>query len=243
VDRPQPWPVAFDGAVLVETDRWMYALDGDDGRVRWKHDLGIHLPQTAPVVADGTAYLARQDGLRAWHAGTGKLRWRVPTPDRKTALTHGPVVADRTVYLAGPDALLYAFEAGTGKQRWKVRLAGDEEQRGRIESAGLAPVTAIGLVYVNDCNESLLALDGGTGKIRWQQPIPGTPPGVRPVVTDAAIHVTTREGVRSFSLDSGRILRTVPYPFHSLLSAPELIAGKDALYLREGASVAALRLT
>jgi hypothetical protein len=27
-------PVAFDGAVLVETDRRMSALDGDDGRIR-----------------------------------------------------------------------------------------------------------------------------------------------------------------------------------------------------------------
>ncbi|KAB1194127.1 PQQ-binding-like beta-propeller repeat protein [Haloferax sp. MBLA0076] len=95
-----------------------------DGRwsptVQWSLETEVRAFQ--PTVADGVVYAGSQDGtLYAVAAGTGRLRWRVPSdPGFGTV----PVVSGQTVTLAGYDEVA-AYDVATGDERWSFTPPGE----------------------------------------------------------------------------------------------------------------------
>ncbi|WP_254763764.1 PQQ-binding-like beta-propeller repeat protein [Natrinema marinum] len=141
----------------------------------WSHD---HAGRFA--VADGTVYLATDDGpVHAIDATDGTLAWEteITTADDGEAVeaTGSPAVAHETVYVTArePDPDLVAFDAATGDLRWRANDLGYETNQ--------APVVANELVFVV-ADQILYALDANSGERRWEfdpEPMPTDGGGTR----------------------------------------------------------------
>jgi eukaryotic-like serine/threonine-protein kinase len=83
-----------------------------------------------------------------------------------------------SLFIAGQDRYLYAFDAATGKPKWKYALNG----------GGLTgPTYANGTVFIGDVYH-LLALDAATGKLKWQTLLPGGA-GTSPQVVNNIVYI------------------------------------------------------
>ena len=76
--------------------------------------------RTAPVVADGVAYLAANTaGVYAVDAETGAQLWQSPKEGSMPVMAR-PAIADGTVYVNADDGNLYALDSATGQLLWEV---------------------------------------------------------------------------------------------------------------------------
>ena len=100
------------GPAAGVTERWTYSTFA---RVN---------TDNAPVVADGTVYLAGRDFyLHAVDAETGTERWSV---DTGAEMRSTPVAVDGSVYVPVDGGELHAYDAATGDRRWRYDYPGDE---------------------------------------------------------------------------------------------------------------------
>jgi len=93
----------------------VYALDTDDGTIQWEYDAGEVRITASPALADGTVFVAADDGvLRALSVVDGTVEWThtVGSEGNET-----PVVHDGTVY-ANSQGSLVALDAGDGTVQW-----------------------------------------------------------------------------------------------------------------------------
>ena len=102
--------------------------------LRWQADIGGRL--TAPVVSDGTCYVADCDGqtLYALDAGTGEELWRYPAGGR---IDSPPSVRGDLVLLGSRDGHITCLSARDGALRWRFRAAPADRHtlvRERVES-------------------------------------------------------------------------------------------------------------
>ena len=104
-------PAVADGLVFVETSE-LVALDAGTGKVVWTAPAAS---QWGPSVANGVVYASSLDGeWDAYDERDGSLLWSVTVGGGcGGTCTHSiPVVADGTLYLAGPDQYLRAYRLG-----------------------------------------------------------------------------------------------------------------------------------
>ncbi len=131
----------------------------------WQVDTGTAL--SAPVVADGTAYVGGTDGLlRALNARTGESVWTATVGETAGA----PWVRDGTVYVPTGGAL--------------VALAADGTERWRVETPGRVAVVVAdhGVYWLQDGTPTVVAHDlDGTERWRtdlgevWKPPLFAAP--------------------------------------------------------------------
>jgi outer membrane protein assembly factor BamB len=182
--------VAVCGAGAIESAKthlpvgnsgFAFAVRISDGARLW--DYPVVDPESAPVIADGIAYIgsgmngnalvalriASDDDLKAQNRE--RLLWRTPTPypaGGAVTLTRDLAIVgcgngDYTKSAKDPGGCVIAVERGTGAVRWTTPL----------------PDTVLGEVAVRDgvaiCpvrNGEVIALDVATGAIRWRQSEP-----------------------------------------------------------------------
>jgi len=201
-----PWdtflssPVVDDSTVFFGSgDGSLYALDIENGRLKWKFDTGgvVH---SSPAVSGGVVYCGSWDGfLYAVEAGTGKEKWRFRTgKDPENHLMEGiqssPAVADGLVCFGSRDAHLYALDAATGDEKW----AFSTEPSWVVAS----PAISNGVVYFGTSDSArLLALDLASGKLKFEF-------GAKlfifssPAVADKTVYFGSFNG-RLYALDTG----------------------------------------
>lgn len=168
----------------------------------WHFDDGGNVGvQSAPAVADGTAYFTSvvDDGSGFIHAvdiDTGTEQWRVETP-------HGdygsPALADGMVIAApvdhGPLGPLRALEADTGEQRW--------------EASGRSPTVAAGTVYYfYDDEVKARSIDDGTEQWSYSPARTGYMSVASPAVADGTVifslqHGSGEERILAMDADTG----------------------------------------
>jgi len=101
-------PGIGDGAVYAALEYQVYAIDSDDGRVRWSFTTDGRIG-SSPTAADGVVYVGTEDNtLYALDAATGRQRWSFDASDR---ISGSPAVADGVVFVGTADETLYAFYA------------------------------------------------------------------------------------------------------------------------------------
>lgn len=192
-------PVAHNGVVYYATAAGLHAMDVETQQERWvfaKAGEGI----ASPVLLDGTAYFAAEDGyLYAVDVTSGKAKWSTPL----VLDEHGravPVrivtevaVLDGTLYF-GAGGYFHAIDLQTGKKQW---------QAGVGDAVFGMPAFGEGLVYVVggdnktrfdviEYQTNLYALDLDTGSRIWKFEPPGHPesPGDvgSPVLYDGVVY-------------------------------------------------------
>ena len=119
----------------------MWAVDAENGQVRWSTDT-TKLPPggkggfySSPSIAFGHVYEARDDGtVYALDQGSGKLDWHFVTSNSiyaSPAAAHVPGTPP-SVYVGSYDHQLYALDAESGEKRWRYeRRRGDPRHADR----------------------------------------------------------------------------------------------------------------
>lgn len=148
---------------------------------------------SAPVVADGTAFVATGAGAVALALRDGSERWHVEAfaPATTGAFEERPVpprATDRRVYFASVDALV-ALDPAEGTELWR-----------REVTAVDTPAVADGTVVVPTAG-GLLALDPADGSERWTASLGD---GARhPAIVDGTVVAAGRELAAFDAADGG----------------------------------------
>src|SRR5262249_10779571 len=117
-------PVVWNGAVYLGSgDGNVYALNADNGALKWKFKTG-DVVHAWPAISDGVLYIGSWDSyFYALDAVTGTEKWKFKTgedPDihNQVGIQSSAVVADGMVYFGCRDSNLYALYAKTGEKKW-----------------------------------------------------------------------------------------------------------------------------
>lgn len=154
-------------ALDLETGETEFAIDstpGDDENP-WETD-NVEF-QTAPAIADGTAYIVEQKGwVYAIDLDSGAVAWASDPSDGNGGHSSA-VVADGTVYFAtfgnnSPDQALYALDASSGELQWSYEI-GPPDGVSEVEAT---PTVAHGAVVIGGQQGVLSAVEPD-GTERW----------------------------------------------------------------------------
>ncbi|MDZ7687534.1 MAG: PQQ-binding-like beta-propeller repeat protein [Halobacteriales archaeon] len=177
-----------DGTVYVTADAVTYALDADDGTVRWTH-RGTGTKNSA-VVADGRVYVAKSSRVYALGAHTGTVLWDYQASGVVSAT---PALFDGNVYVADENGELHALDAEEGFFRWRKGVASSVES---------APVVSNNAVYVVGTRGRVRSVERSDGDERWTVELFTSPAGP-PAFDGDRLYVGTEDGVHALRASSG----------------------------------------
>lgn len=182
--------------------------------IRWRTRLGPvggggeDAEASAPVVADGRAFVAVADGVHALDVRRGTRDWRTSAVSPNTmAPTFGydretvpPVVGpEGTVFVGGAQAIT-ALDPVDGSVSWRFDDA----------NAFGTPTATAETVFVGG-GPGILALDARDGTERWRADAPGDdPPNLLAVGDDAVVVSTAGETIALEAADGSVRWRTSP---------------------------------
>jgi outer membrane protein assembly factor BamB len=116
----------------------IYALDRSSGAERWRQRSTSGRQIAPPTVADGVVYSPSSDqGLFAFGAADGSIRWQVPTGIMSG---QSPAIVGDAIYLA-TDRSLVGFSRSDGAQLWETDLGADVDN---------SPIVSGGMVFIGD---------------------------------------------------------------------------------------------
>lgn len=218
----------FDGGLvyLVAGDDVAWAIEADNGRIRWKldavEDSNNVFGGPAPAVSDqfvlfgygnGDVQAAfKQGGLRMWSATVAGQRTGFAI-NRVGDITGDPIIAGGRVYAANHSGRLVALSLGSGQRLWTAR-------EGAVQPAW---VVGNSVFMVTDRSE-LMRLDAETGAEVWRT---GLPRFVRnrprqreeiyahhgPVLAGGQLYVASGdEKLRVYSPEDGALVREIELP-------------------------------
>jgi outer membrane protein assembly factor BamB len=155
--------------------------------VDWRENPFVKGPITAPVIADGAAYVARPDAheVVAIDASSGQVRWRFTANGR---VDTAPTI-DRGLCLFGAKSgWVYCLRASDGRLVWRRRAAPTQEQiiaYGQLESPWPVPGSvlvvdetayfAAGRQSFADGGVFVFAVEPANGAIRWVERLNSVP--------------------------------------------------------------------
>lgn len=144
---------------------YVYAIDKDTGKLKWKfHEKKVYF--TCTSVVDGVVYVGRwtnriitdkKSYIYAIDAANGKLKWRseIGSP---SGMIGSPTAVDGTVYIGSSDNHLYAVDTSSGKIKWSFKT---------VNFIVATPLVSDGVVYIISKN-NLYAIDAKNGELKWQ---------------------------------------------------------------------------
>jgi len=154
--------LTLDGEVVYVAERWgrVYALDVEDGRVRWAQEpeaTGLDGVRARPVRVGELLVVADKRGrVVALEARTGRLRWQ-----RQLSPVYADLAtADGRVLVPTTRGRLVALEAASGATAWTLALPDTSVHL-------TTPVIASPTVYVAGGDGVVRALTLRTGMVRW----------------------------------------------------------------------------
>jgi len=109
-------PTVSEGTVYVGCwDGNLYALDADDGKLKWQYQTGWGIG-TTPVVKNDVVFFGSMDNnLYALDAEDGELLWVFST---QAGIHSSPVVYGDYVFFGSDDGRFYAVNISTGDAAW-----------------------------------------------------------------------------------------------------------------------------
>lgn len=140
--------------------QFIYAFDGETGKLRWKHLLGAGAVQDNntsgnPTIADGRVYVGSPytHSLFAYEVDNGKRVWEYPTGAK---IKGAPAVKNGVVYFGDTNGFLHAVNADSGetlrradgRELGKLKLGGSKNAAKNVALAPGGPVIINQDIYV-----------------------------------------------------------------------------------------------
>ncbi len=222
-------PSVRDGVVyIVSGDTIAWALEADNGRIRWQiegvGDVNNVAGAPAPAIGERNVFFSfggstvqaafRQGGLRLWNADILGRRNGVALSGVDD-LTGDPLIDGETLYAGTHSGRLVALSVYDGERRWTAR------------EGALGPVWPAGdsVFFVSDLNR-LIRLDAGTGEQIWAVDLPGYKPNRNPnrrrdrayanhgpILAGGRLIVASSDGfIRAFSPEDGSLVSRTEIP-------------------------------
>ena len=151
-------------------DHWIYALDGANGSLLWKHETADETGSVCVTNEDGSVVYCGADDqhMRAFHANNGSLIWKFRAGGAITSSVR--IDGSGKLYFGCLDNSLYCVSS-SGGLLWEVDVGSPVWATPALTSGGKLVFTGgfaeepeTGIVY---------ALDGETGTIVWSSEIGG----------------------------------------------------------------------
>lgn len=146
----------------VSMDRYLYALDAEDGSLLWKSD-DLEGPVVSPpaISESGLIIIATfNNEIIALNESTQEIDWRFSTTNWAWA---SPVINGEQVYVSDISGNFYALELATGTVLWQVQPGGGIYD---------APLVVDELIYFSTDTSSLVVVNQD-GIVQRVQPIEG----------------------------------------------------------------------
>lgn len=156
-------PAYRDGVLyLAAMDHTLYALNAQNGQVRWRTALGGAMVDTPTLSADGTTLYVGTFANEVVAVATqdGQVQWRTRTDGWVWA---SPVLRDEVLYVGDLSGKFYALDTTQGAIIWTIQPDGPITGAPLVTDQGLYLATEAGTLYAVDFN----------GTIRWQQTLDG----------------------------------------------------------------------
>jgi outer membrane protein assembly factor BamB len=151
-----------DAAVFLTETGDLVHLDPTTGAKVWETSI-VERVYATPAIADGTVYVAINEGVKALSLADGATKFTFTTPDADAAdneeTKEAPTVADGTVYVANFNGHLYAVDAASGALEWNTDVG---------ISMRSSPAVRDGTVYVGADSGEVVACDAATGSVEWR---------------------------------------------------------------------------
>lgn len=186
-----------DGAVYVEGETGVRALDAADGTTRWRYfgDSGVVAGHVDVSLVTPEAVLVREEGLAALGAADGEERWRFEPDD---PLWFRPQFDGGTVFAGTIRGHLYALDAADGRLRWRADRSADGARH--VSVAGVTDER----VLAWDAEEGkLYGFDRADGALGWRFDPETDVTGFPGVVLDRTAYLGDGRLVRAISTDDG----------------------------------------
>lgn len=241
---------------------FFYALNTDNGEVRWKIKAG-ELITSSPAMANDIIYFSAFDSLlHAVNAKNGKEIWSYKT----TGGDASPIVVNGVVYVGSDKGHIYALSAKEGKLKWKFN-AKDRIYEAAVYYDGMvyfgsddrhvyalnatngekvwdfdfrsyifrSPTIYKGRIIVSTYSGSLVALDAKTGSEIWRSNyyVSGEPVVINGWLLIATFDASTKQYLRTLSVSDGREIKALTEPIYSYISG-EPVYTDNWLYLSCG---------
>jgi outer membrane protein assembly factor BamB len=276
--RAQTWSAKLDdkinfyqatdvGAVIVGTNKSVYAVDGATGDVLWRRkESSLDENDVAPVPGTDLLLISFEKGSRtrieAIDALSGNTIWQ--SEKLRGAVMHMAVDTDANllaVVLAkdakGPAGetlerkpVVHMLDLASGDERWKHELGSEIEmmparweEKGDVEYSldnYQPPLLLDGRLYL--FYEGVTSFDAGTGKEKTREKFRVNESGLAlteatPVVDEAFVYTSGRGHVRAISRATGK----VEWEAKDLGVTPELVVVGRVLFARTGGQFTRLK--
>jgi outer membrane protein assembly factor BamB len=202
-------PLVDAGVVYAHaSDGFLYALNGADGSLRWKTQVGDKLGAnlSSPVSSASFIYVGSSDGhVYALTKASGAVAWKLQTGGE---IASSPAFANGVVYIGSADQTIYALDATTSAPRWTAKAG---------YKVAASPIVVNGVVYVGSGDGYLYALNAATGAQIWKAgtgdlDADGNPKGFgdliqgRAVFADGVVYFTGGSSVYALRATDGKRL-------------------------------------
>ncbi|WP_425098646.1 PQQ-binding-like beta-propeller repeat protein [Tropicibacter sp. S64] len=215
-------PTVQNGVVyLTSGDKLAWAIEADDGRIRWQidgvGDTNNVAGAPSPALGDKRVIFSfgdasvqaafKQGGLRLWSTDILGRRNGVALSNVDD-ITGDPLIVGDTVYAGNHSGNFVALDIANGERLWTVR-------EGALDAAW--PLGSDSVVFISDRNE-LIRVDAETGETIWAVDLPGYVPTRRnpqrrrdaafanhgPILAGGRLIVASSDGfIRSFNPENG----------------------------------------
>lgn len=151
-------PLVHDETVYIGSqDGFVYALDAENGDMRWKYDVGVNV--LASVSASGRLVVMADSGgvIHALDRHSGKSVWLADYSDEKWA--DGISLSNVAAFVVSESGSVKALDIDTGVEMWTFE-AGSEVNAGLTADGGS--------VFFTSRDTRIYSLDAKTGELRWK---------------------------------------------------------------------------
>ncbi len=192
-----------DGTLYIcSWDKFLYAFNSTDGKLKWKYNAGEILAISAPAISDdGSIYLGGANGKIFAVNPNGTEKWRYKTGGD---IYSSPAIADDgTIYIGSWDKHLYAMNPN-GTLEWRLKT-GDIIK-------GPPSIADDGTVYIGSFDGYLYALYPNNGTVKWRyktghwirtSPCIGDDGTIYVVSLDNHLHAVYPNGTLKWKTDMG----------------------------------------
>ncbi|MFH1770135.1 MAG: PQQ-binding-like beta-propeller repeat protein [archaeon] len=177
----------------------LYALNADDGILKWDFVLGgvmSGLIYTPTIGEDGTIY-AISGGARMPNATGGNVFWAI-NPDgtekwqfntEEAMFSAAALADDGTIYFGCADGNFYALNPD-GTEKWRFTTGEDAKQKDAIFDA-VPSIGPDGTIYIGSYDKNLYALHPD-GRVKWKFARDDVIEATASIASDGTIYTGTR---------------------------------------------------